>query len=275
MLSKCVVNNLTPNSSQNTKRLTGLGLQFPFYTWINWGPGRWRGVSKLQLLSDRGGIGTLTESSDYNPNFSLSQQTVFPIITPLHLQVGTGGETVVWDPTAEVRNYRRWRCRGDFPMCSPPRRRPCQTKALVLRGKQASPMVQSSHQQPKEEGLGIKLGEWRKRAGRDCVVIFKAPESQKGEVQFPFRSNFRSMKRWWLYFIAPRFPLASWGQPSPAGEGGPHQLLDSLERKGLGWALGWDLTSSVTRLPPLDITHLLKEILGLEELWGLAWGAGV
>lgn len=64
--------------------------------------------------------------------------------------------------------------------------------------------------------------------------------------------------------MAPRFPIASWGWPSPAGEGGTHWLLGSLERKGLGWDWGCALTSFVTHLTSLDVGFLL-----LKEFWGV------
>lgn len=78
------------------------------------------------------------------------------------------------------------------------------------------------------------------------------------------------------FFIAPRFPSASWRQPGPAGEEG---LADSWvsERKEPGVGLG--LCSDILCDSPVPsgchVFHPFKQPLGFEELQGLVWGDDV
>lgn len=130
-----------------------------------------------------------------------------------------------------------------------------QTRALALgcEGPAEHPCSRPATSSQKEGRIGIELREGGKRAGRDCHC--KSPESQAGEVQLPFQSNFRSIKQWWLTSLPRGFhwhpgtaKFCRGGRDSPTLRS-DSLTLRSVRGRNLALNLGCALTSSVTHLP--------------------------
>lgn len=129
-------------------------------------------------------------------------------------------------------------------------------RALVLGWEQAAePSSRPATGSQKEEGSGIKSGECGKRAGRDCCSHLQGARELGRRSPLALSEQFPLYKEVMTYFLAWRFPLASRGQPSPAGEGGTHGI--PREERNLGLDLGCALTSFMTHLPSLDVGSLI------------------